>query len=81
MGKIALMIVTPLLADDNWGNLIAVMPDGKHPGGGGIYYHVDCEFYQAETWRLTVDVGDPRNYKWINTASLPKSESQPKPLH
>jgi len=43
MGRITLMAVTPLLADDNWGNLIAVMPDEKHPGGGGIYYHVDCK--------------------------------------
>ena len=37
-------IVTALLADDNWGNLQAVMPtDRDHAGGGGIYYHADCE--------------------------------------
>ena len=58
--------VTPLLSDDNWGNLMALMPqteDGKkHKAGGGIYYHADY-------------VGDPRNYKWLNTVSLAKSES------
>ena len=32
-----------MLADDNWGNLMAVVPKGKHPAGGGVYYHVDCE--------------------------------------
>ena len=46
----ALIAVTPLLADDNWGNLLAVMPDGKHPGGGGIYYHVDC-WYNFSVYR------------------------------
>ena len=55
--------VTPLLSDDNWGNLMAVMPDGKHKAGGGIYYHADY-------------VGDPRNYKWLNTVSLAKSKWQ-----
>lgn len=36
--------VTPLLADDNWGNLMAVMPPGSnHTAGGGVYYHADCE--------------------------------------
>ena len=46
-----LTAVTPLLADDNWGNLMAVMPDNQHPGGGGIYYHVDCESEAPPTSR------------------------------
>ena len=44
-----------LLCDDNWGNLRRV-PDAKerkHPGGWGLYYHVDY-------------VGAPRNSKWLN---------------
>lgn len=33
-----------MLADDNWGNLMAVLPDDRRkPGAGGIYYHADCE--------------------------------------
>jgi hypothetical protein len=36
--------VTALLADDNWGNLMAVLPaDRRRPKAGGIYYHADCE--------------------------------------
>ena len=72
-------IVTALLADDNWGNLQAVMPtDRDHAGGGGIYYHADCE----SCYPLS-DVGDPRDYKWTNTVSLAKSERAPPraPLH
>ena len=44
-----------LLCDDNWGNLRRV-PNAKerqHPGGWGLYYHVDY-------------VGAPRNTKWLN---------------
>ena len=44
-----------LLCDDNWGNVRRV-PNAKerqHPGGWGLYYHVDY-------------VGAPRNSKWIN---------------
>jgi hypothetical protein len=38
-------VVIELLAEDNWGNLIAVLPWGdNHTAGGGIYYHADCEF-------------------------------------
>jgi hypothetical protein len=51
--------VTLLLCDDNWGNL-RKLPDLRqkpHPGGYGIYYHFDY-------------VGDPRNYKWINTNQI-----------
>jgi len=52
--------VTLLLCDDNWGN-IRRLPEvegvQKRKGGYGIYYHFDY-------------VGDPRNYKWINTNNL-----------
>jgi hypothetical protein len=53
--------VTLLLCDDNWGNLRKLPPvtEKLHPGGYGIYYHFDY-------------VGDPRNYKWINTNPLPR---------
>ena len=47
--------VTMLLCDDNWGNVCRVpnAKERKHPGGWGIYYHVDY-------------VGAPRNSKWLN---------------
>lgn len=53
--------VTLLLCDDNWGNIrkLPKPTDKPHPGGYGIYYHFDY-------------VGGPRNYKWLNTNSLPK---------
>jgi hypothetical protein len=53
--------VTLLWADDNWGNLrrLPTEAERKRPGGAGIYYHFDY-------------VGGPRNYKWINTVSIPK---------
>ena len=47
--------VIMLLCDDNWGNVRRV-PDAKerkHPGGWGLYYHVDY-------------VGAPRNTKFLN---------------
>ena len=47
--------VTYLLCDDNWGN-VRRLPDAeerKHPGGWGMYYHVDY-------------VGAPRNSKLLN---------------
>jgi hypothetical protein len=53
--------VTLLWSDDNWGNLRR-LPTGaerNRAGGAGIYYHFDY-------------VGGPRNYKWINTVSIPK---------
>lgn len=74
--------VTLLLCDDNWGNVRRLPEVGKarkmeevgnggrlpevdsapavstkRKGGYGIYYHFDY-------------VGDPRNYKWINTNNL-----------
>jgi hypothetical protein len=53
--------VTLLWADDNWGNLRRLPKPGERAraGGAGIYYHFDY-------------VGDPRNYKWVDTNPLPK---------
>jgi hypothetical protein len=53
--------VTLLLCDDNWGNIRKLPKPGDkiRPGGYGIYYHFDY-------------VGDPRNYKWLNTNSIPR---------
>ncbi len=53
--------VTLLLCDDNWGNIRKLPRPGDKPrtGGYGIYYHFDY-------------VGDPRNYKWLNTNSIPR---------
>ena len=47
--------VIMLLCDDNWGNLrkVPVGKERQHPGGWGLYYHVDY-------------VGAPRNSKWLN---------------
>ena len=48
--------VIMLVCDDNWGNIRRVpvtSQEKKHPGGWGIYYHVDY-------------VGAPRNTKWLN---------------
>ncbi|MEU8508151.1 glycosyl hydrolase 115 family protein [Streptomyces brevispora] len=52
--------VTVVLTDDNWAN-IRKLPDLKNDarqGGYGLYYHFDY-------------VGVGRNYKWVDTASLP----------
>ena len=53
--------VTLLWCDDNWGNIrrLPTPEERKRPGGAGVYYHFDY-------------VGDPRNYKWINTNPIPK---------
>ncbi|MCA9260746.1 MAG: glycosyl hydrolase 115 family protein, partial [Planctomycetales bacterium] len=50
-----------LLCDDNWGNIRKLPPVDAPPrqGGYGVYYHFDY-------------VGDPRNYKWLNTNPLPR---------
>lgn len=51
--------VTLLLCDDNWGNIrkLPKKDEKLRKGGYGIYYHFDY-------------VGDPRNYKWINTNNI-----------
>jgi hypothetical protein len=51
--------VTLLLCDDNWGNIrrLPKPTDPPRTGGYGIYYHFDY-------------VGDPRNYKWLNTNNI-----------
>lgn len=53
--------VTLLFCDDNWGNIrkLPSLNDKPRPGGYGIYYHFDY-------------VGDPRNYKWLNTNPITK---------
>ena len=51
--------VIMMLCDDNWGN-VAYLPNAeerKHPGGWGLYYHVDY-------------VGAPRNSKWLNMTPI-----------
>ncbi|WP_300697300.1 glycosyl hydrolase 115 family protein [uncultured Bacteroides sp.] len=51
--------VIMLLSDDNWGNVrrLPNAEERKHPGGWGIYYHVDY-------------VGAPRNTKWLNVTPI-----------
>lgn len=51
--------VIMLLCDDNWGNITKLPNEEgrKHPGGWGIYYHVDY-------------VGAPRNSKWLNVTPI-----------
>jgi len=57
--------ITLLWADDNWGNTrrLPIGDETKRSGGSGVYYHFDF-------------VGDPRNYKWINTIQLQKTVEQ-----
>jgi len=57
--------VTLLLCDDNWGNIrkLPKADDKARKGGYGIYYHFDY-------------VGDPRNYKWINTNNIARVYEQ-----
>jgi hypothetical protein len=52
--------VTVVFTDDNWGNT-RKLPDPSVPisaGGRGLYYHFDY-------------VGGGRNYKWVDTTTLP----------
>jgi hypothetical protein len=51
--------VTIMWSDDNWGNIrrLPKLTDPPRAGGYGIYYHFDY-------------VGDPRNYKWLNTSQI-----------
>ncbi|HXB45766.1 MAG TPA: glycosyl hydrolase 115 family protein, partial [Puia sp.] len=57
--------VTLLLCDDNWGNIrrLPKRTDAPRSGGYGIYYHFDY-------------VGDPRNYKWLNTNQIERTWEQ-----
>lgn len=57
--------VTVVFTDDNWGNIRKV-PDPQLPprsGGYGLYYHFDY-------------VGGGRDYKWVDTTSLPNMWDQ-----
>jgi len=49
-----------LLCDDNWGDVrrLPELGEEKHPGGYGIYYHVDLH-------------GAPRAYQWLNMTQIP----------
>ncbi len=51
--------VIMLLTDDNWGDVTRLpnLEGRKHPGGYGLYYHVDY-------------VGAPRNTKWLNVTPV-----------
>lgn len=57
--------VTLLWSDDNWGNIrrMPLKNETDREGGAGVYYHFDY-------------VGDPRDYKWINTIQLEKTAEQ-----
>ncbi len=52
--------VTILLCDDNWGDVrrLPELNRKKHPGGYGMYYHVDLH-------------GAPRAYQWLNMTQIP----------
>jgi hypothetical protein len=49
-----------LLCDDNWGDVrrLPELGETKHPGGYGVYYHVDYH-------------GAPRSYQWLNMTQIP----------
>ena len=53
--------ITLLWADDNWADMqrLPLASETNRSGGAGIYYHADY-------------VGDPRDYKWLDTNSLAK---------
>lgn len=48
-----------LLCDDNWGDVrrLPELDEKRHPGGYGIYYHVDLH-------------GAPRAYQWLNMTQI-----------
>lgn len=48
-----------VLCDDNWGDVrrLPELGEKKHPGGYGIYYHVDLH-------------GAPRAYQWLNMTQI-----------
>ena len=53
--------ITLIWTDDNWADMqrLPLDTERNRSGGAGIYYHADY-------------VGDPRDYKWIDTNSLSK---------
>ncbi|KAG9094994.1 hypothetical protein FS749_011331 [Ceratobasidium sp. UAMH 11750] len=57
--------VVLLWADDNWGNIRRFPLDNERnrTGGAGVYYHFDY-------------VGNPRDYKWIQSTQLEKIQEQ-----
>ncbi|WP_442809441.1 glycosyl hydrolase 115 family protein [Streptomyces sp. NBC_01335] len=57
--------VTVVLTDDNWGNIrkLPQLATDDRGGGYGLYYHFDY-------------VGVGRNYKWVDTTSLPNMWDQ-----
>lgn len=57
--------VTLLWSDDNSGNIqrLPTPSEANRLGNAGVYYHFDY-------------VGDPRNYKWINSIQLSKTWEQ-----
>jgi hypothetical protein len=57
--------ITLLWTDDNFGNIrrLPLKNETSRTGGAGVYYHFDY-------------VGDPRNYKWINTIQMQKTWEQ-----
>lgn len=57
--------ITLLWTDDNFGNIrrLPLQNETDRIGGAGVYYHFDY-------------VGDPRDYKWINTVQLQKTWEQ-----
>ncbi|KAK5130552.1 hypothetical protein LTR08_001932 [Meristemomyces frigidus] len=57
--------ITLLWTDDNFGNIrrLPLANETDRSGGAGVYYHFDY-------------VGDPRDYKWINTVQLQKTWEQ-----
>jgi len=57
--------ITLLWTDDNLGNIrrLPLSNETSRSGGAGVYYHFDY-------------VGDPRDYKWINTVQLQKTWEQ-----
>ena len=52
--------MTVLFCDDNWGDVrrLPELGEKPHPGGYGIYYHVDLH-------------GAPRAYQWLNITQIP----------
>ncbi|KAF3908631.1 hypothetical protein AA313_de0202674 [Arthrobotrys entomopaga] len=59
--------ITFLWSDDNWGNVrrLPLNNETDRSGGAGVYYHFDY-------------VGDPRDFKWIDTISLALTYQQMK---